>query len=156
MHSWPKVCWNSSSTASVQLTIVSAAKTMKICFFWKSRIGNRHIYIYRNSIDSIFHAFMTQGVLEQLVSRFNAAADGNCSYNNENLLFFRSRIGNRYIYSHSNIITSLVHWHDCCWFHWMMNFTVSSKYLVFLYEYIAYVLHYKDLSLIITSCSMHS
>ena len=91
---------------------------------------------------------MTQGVLEQLVSRFNAAADGNCRYNNENLLFFRSRIGNRYIYSHSNIITSLVHWHDCCWFHWMMNFTVSSKYLVFLYEYIAYVLHYKDLSLI--------
>ena len=156
MHSLPKMSWNCSSTASMQLQMVSAAKTMKICFFWKSRIGNRHIYIYRNSIDSIFHAFMTQGVLEQLVSRFNAAADGNCSYNNENLLFFRSRIGNRYIYSHSNIITSLVHWHDCCWFHWMMNFTVSSKYLVFLYEYIAYVLHYKDLSLIITSCSMHS
>ena len=41
----------------------------------------------RNSIYIMFHAFMTQGMLEQLVSNFNAAADGICSLNNENLLF---------------------------------------------------------------------
>ena len=31
------------------------------------------------NIDNLFHAFMTQGVLEELVNSFSAAADGICS-----------------------------------------------------------------------------
>ena len=76
MHSLPKVCWNSSSTASVQLQIVSAAEIMKFSFFL-SRIDNCHVYTYRNGIDIMFDAVITQGVLEQLVNSFNAAANDN-------------------------------------------------------------------------------
>ena len=126
--------WNSSSTASMQLQMVSKAKRKllffqsrignaqvyiyrnkhwhvpcfygrrcagtacqqlqcsfgwylwlkwkKIClfqsFFFKSRIGSSHIYSHSNIID-ILHAFITQGVLEQLVNCFNEAAEGICS-----------------------------------------------------------------------------
>ena len=75
MHLKAKVCWNSSSTASVQLQKVSAAKIMKFSFFL-SRIDISHTYTYRNGIDIIFDAVITQGVLEQLVNSFNAAAGG--------------------------------------------------------------------------------
>ena len=75
MQSQPMVSWNSPSTASVQLQIVSAAKIMKFSFFL-SRIDNCHTYTYRNGIDIIFDAVITQDVLEQLVNSFNAAANG--------------------------------------------------------------------------------
>ena len=53
-------------------------KIMKICCF-QIRIGNKHIYTYRESVDILLQAFMTQGVLEELVNSFSAAADGICS-----------------------------------------------------------------------------
>ena len=56
----------------------------------------------------MLHAFTTQDVLELLVNSFSAAADGICSYNNENLVFF-SRIGNRHIYTCSNSIDIMFH-----------------------------------------------
>ena len=77
MHSWPKVLWNSSSTASVQLHMVSIAEIKKICFL-KSRIDHCYIYTNSNGIAIMFHAIITQGVLEQLVNTFSAAADGIC------------------------------------------------------------------------------
>ena len=48
---------------------------MKICSF-QSGIGNKHVYTYRESVDILLQAFMTQGVLEELVNSFSAAADG--------------------------------------------------------------------------------
>ena len=68
--------WNSSSTASMQLQMVSKAKR-KLLFF-QSRIGNAHVYIYIEISIDMFHAFMAEDVLEQLVSSFNAALDGIC------------------------------------------------------------------------------
>ena len=37
------------------------------------------LYIYIEIGIDMFHAFMTEGVLEQLFSSFNAALDGICS-----------------------------------------------------------------------------
>ena len=53
MHEWPKVCWKSSSAASVQLQMLSAARIMKISIF-KRRIG---LFIFSRKYSSFLHKY---------------------------------------------------------------------------------------------------
>ena len=67
------------------------------CFFFKKLLN-----VNISSKQTQLHAFTTQDVLELLVNSFSAAADGICSYNNENLVFFQKLAID--VYTHAAIV----------------------------------------------------
>ena len=60
---------------------------MRQGFFLLVLISAKLLNVNISSKQTILHAFTTQDILELLVNSFSAAADGICSYNNENLFF---------------------------------------------------------------------
>ena len=56
-------------------------------FFFSCFFSAKLLNVNNSGKQTMLHAFTTQDVLEQLVNSFSAAADGICSYNNENLFF---------------------------------------------------------------------
>ena len=70
--------------------MVKKEKEMRQGFFLLVLISAKLLNVNISSKQTMLHAFTTQDVLELLVNSFNAAADGICSYNSENLSSFKA------------------------------------------------------------------